>query len=236
MLNWQQEQIQLLFTAPDDAEFFRILSTTAKKLGFDYCAYGLRLPLPITVPKLILFNNYSPQWQQRYIQKNYIAIDPTVSHGLRSIAPFVWSEETYMENRNFWDDARAHGLRAGWAQACHDANGVKGLLNLIRSDNQISLKELESISLQLAWLTQTAHIGLSLLAVPKYLPEASANLTGKEIEVLRWTADGKTSGEIGEILNIAERTVNFHITNTLRKLEAPNKTAAAIKAAVLGFL
>jgi len=54
--------------------------------------------------------------------------------------------------------------------------------------------------------------------------------------VLRWTADGKTSSEISCILNIAERTVNFHINNVVAKLNAANKTSAAIKAAMLGLL
>lgn len=236
MVNWQQEQIQSLLNARDDADFFRALSATAKRLGFDYCAYGLRIPLPITDPKIIWFNNYSPEWQQRYLQENYIAIDPTVAHALHSIAPFVWSDGIHMDQREFWEDASAHGLRAGWAQACHDANGVKGLLNLVRSDAGMSVKELEGISFQLAWLTQAAHFGLSRLAVPKLLPSASADLTRKEIEVLRWTADGKTSHDIGDIMNISERTVTFHVTNVMRKLEAPNKTAATIKAAILGFL
>jgi LuxR family transcriptional regulator len=53
---------------------------------------------------------------------------------------------------------------------------------------------------------------------------------------LRWTADGKTSSEVGEILYISERTVNFHVNNALIKLGAANKTAGVIKAAALGFL
>ena len=37
-------------------------------------------------------------------------------------------------------------------------------------------------------------------------------------------------------MNITDRTVNFHISNTLKKLNATNKTAAAIKAAMFGIL
>ena len=88
----------------------------------------------------------------------------------------------------------------------------------------------------MSWLAQAAHQGLSRLLVPKFLPEATVELTAREIAVLRWTADGKTSHEVGELMHISERTVNFHVTNTLIKLNAPNKTAAAIKAAILGLL
>ncbi len=51
-----------------------------------------------------------------------------------------------------------------------------------------------------------------------------------------WTAEVKTSGEIAEILKISERTVNFHINNAIAKLDTPNKTAAAVRAALLGLL
>jgi len=68
------------------------------------------------------------------------------------------------------------------------------------------------------------------------MPEADAKLSNREVAVLSWTADGKTSNEISCILNITERTVNFHIKNAMAKLNASNKTSAAIKAAMLGLL
>jgi LuxR family transcriptional regulator len=74
------------------------------------------------------------------------------------------------------------------------------------------------------------------LKVSQVMPEVSVKLSSREKEVLQWTAVGKTSGEISSILNITERTVNFHINNTINKLNVTNKTAAAIKAAILGFL
>ena len=54
--------------------------------------------------------------------------------------------------------------------------------------------------------------------------------------MLRWTGEGKTSGEIADILNITERTVNFHIGKAIAKLNAVNKTAAVLRAAMLGLL
>ncbi|SMG00591.1 hypothetical protein BSIN_3723 [Burkholderia singularis] len=42
--------------------------------------------------------------------------------------------------------------------------------------------------------------------------------------------------EIGKIMFIDERTVKFHLVNTMRKLNASNKTEAAVKAAMLGLL
>jgi len=62
------------------------------------------------------------------------------------------------------------------------------------------------------------------------------DLSDREIDVLRWTAEGKTSAEIAVILDISERTVNFHVNSVVAKLGATNKTSAAVRAAMLGLI
>ncbi len=47
---------------------------------------------------------------------------------------------------------------------------------------------------------------------------------------------GKSSWEISVILNISERTVNFHIYNIMQKLEAVNRTHAVAVATSLGLI
>lgn len=236
MDSWQEEHILSLLSAETEIDLFAALSHAANKLGFEYCAYGMRMPLPISKPKLFMLNNYSQDWQQRYIRENYLVVDPTVVHGMRSVMPLVWTDNVFATCRSFWEDARSHGLRVGWAQSCHDAKGVGGLLTLARSHDDISPKELCAHSLKMSWLAQTTHEGMSRLLVHKLMPEVAINLSAREIEVLRWTAEGKTSNDVSEIMNLTERTVNFHINNALLKLGAANKTAAAIKAAMLGLL
>ncbi|HET9113134.1 MAG TPA: helix-turn-helix transcriptional regulator, partial [Burkholderiales bacterium] len=96
--------------------------------------------------------------------------------------------------------------------------------------------ELQDKERKMIWLTQAAHLSMSRLLTTKMLPETEVQLSSREVEVLQWTGDGKTSGEISELLNISERTVNFHIGNAISKLNAANKAAAVIKAAMLGML
>ncbi|HKJ09536.1 MAG TPA: LuxR family transcriptional regulator [Gammaproteobacteria bacterium] len=236
MESWQETDIQSLLAAESEAALFESLSGTAKDLGFEYCAYGMRMPLPVSHPKVFMLNNYSAQWQQRYREEGYLEMDPTVAHGTCSVMPLVWSEGVFAKCRRFWEDAWAHGLRFGWSQSCYDARGVGGLLTLARSAESMSAAEVRSLLPKVSWMTQAAHEGMSRLLLPRYMPEASATLSAREIEVLRWTADGKTSCEVGMIMNIAERTVNFHVNSALEKLGAVNKTSATIKAAMLGLL
>lgn len=56
----------------------------------------------------------------------------------------------------------------------------------------------------------------------------STDLTAKEIEVLRLVCDGLEYSEIAQELNIAERTVKYHISNILSKTGYVNKTRLAI--------
>ena len=56
-------------------------------------------------------------------------------------------------------------------------------------------------------------------------------LNDREVEVLTWAARGKTSAEIAKILDVAKRTVDFHIENARGKLGAATRTEAVLKAA-----
>jgi DNA-binding CsgD family transcriptional regulator len=62
------------------------------------------------------------------------------------------------------------------------------------------------------------------------------HLTPRELEVLRWTMDGKTAWEVGAILGISERTAVLHVNNAMHKLGCVNKHQAVLKALRLGLI
>ena len=236
MRTWQEDQLHALHTVECEHKLFELVTSFAHDLEFDHCAYGLRMPLPLTQPKIAMFNNYPVAWQRRYQEKSYLAIDPTVQHGMRSLLPVIWCDNLFAPARELWEEARSFGLESGWAQSSRDLNGVVGMLTLARSGEPLSDAELRDKRLKMAWFTQMAHLGMSRLLAVKMIPQIGIRLSCREIEVLRWTGDGKTSSEISDILKISERTVNFHIGNAMIKLNSPNKAAAVIRAAMLGML
>lgn len=62
------------------------------------------------------------------------------------------------------------------------------------------------------------------------------HLTERELQALTWAARGKSSVDIATILNITERTVNFHIENAMKKLGVGSRIQAAVKGAMLGLI
>jgi LuxR family transcriptional regulator len=236
MKPWQDDQFNALVSVRTEHQLFDELAALVRKEGFDLCSYGIRPPFPLTQTRITVFDNFPARWHAQYRSLGYIAIDPTVRHAVRSVQPLVWSDEVFSDTRDFWEDARAQGLRYGWAQPCRDPSGVGGMLTVARSNDPITTAELKLKVPKLNWLTQTAHVAMTKLVMQKLLPEALETFTDREVDVMRWTAEGKSSADIAEILRISERTVNFHIGNVITKLNASNRTAAAIRMAMMGLL
>ena len=61
-------------------------------------------------------------------------------------------------------------------------------------------------------------------------------LSPKETEVLKWIAQGKSTWDVSTILGISERTVKFHVTNILQKLDAVTRTHAVAIALERGLV
>ncbi|KQN76037.1 LuxR family transcriptional regulator [Duganella sp. Leaf61] len=234
--DWREEGGNALLSATTEEDFFAVLSRLARDLGFEYCAFGRKALLPISNPKIYMVNNYSQEWQQRYQQENYVAIDPTVAHAVKSMQPLIWTDALFQASPAFWEDARAHGLKAGCAQSAFDPSGAASLLTLARSNEILSPAEVRKNAADVAWLVQSANQGMANMIARRPAQNQAVILTSREIEVLRWTADGKTSSEVGQIMQISERTVNFHVNNSLEKLGTSNKTACVAKALMLRLL
>jgi DNA-binding CsgD family transcriptional regulator len=73
----------------------------------------------------------------------------------------------------------------------------------------------------------TALLSACLSRLSLSMRETENNLTKKEMEIMTWVTRGKTSHEIGKILEITERTVKFHLSNVYLKLGVCNRAQAA---------
>jgi non-specific serine/threonine protein kinase len=76
-----------------------------------------------------------------------------------------------------------------------------------------------------------AHTGsataASAIIATEGQPPSTSDLTGREVEVLRLIAQGKSNQEIGQELVLSRRTVERHISNIYLKIGASGKVARA---------
>ncbi len=61
-------------------------------------------------------------------------------------------------------------------------------------------------------------------------------LSARETAVLQMMAEGKRNKDISNALHISERTVKFHVSSMLGKLQAGNRTEAVVVAAEQGII
>ncbi|MNW31262.1 Transcriptional regulatory protein LiaR [compost metagenome] len=78
--------------------------------------------------------------------------------------------------------------------------------------------------------SQVASKMMDRFRQPQEAAPAHADLTEREMEVLRLLAQGKSNQDIADDLIIGVKTVKFHITNLLSKLGVEDRTQAAIYA------
>lgn len=236
MNSWHDDLLNLMVTpTPSPESLFFSIEQIAQKLGFKYVAYGYQAPYPVTQPKITLLNNYPVSWRRHYKKAGYLNTDPIVMHAKRSQNPLLWGDEVFAKNPELWKDAQEHGIRIGWAQSCLESNGSGSLLTLCRCHEPLTLDELQIKEPHMRWLVQVAHVTLSraILAKDTNIPKP---LTSREREVLQWTADGKSAQDIADILSLSKSTVDFHLANSIKKLNSPNKTAAVASAVLSGWL
>jgi two-component system, NarL family, response regulator LiaR len=72
--------------------------------------------------------------------------------------------------------------------------------------------------------------GKAMKAMLKRSRDVGGDLTPREREILGLVAKGLTNEEIGERLFLSLSTVRLHVSNVLMKLNAPNRTMAAVMA------
>lgn len=94
----------------------------------------------------------------------------------------------------------------------------------------------EAIEILAAGQTRLAPISLHAARSNSQEPARAAQLTPRELSILRLVAGGYSNKEIGKALNISDGTVKNHLTDILAKLEARDRTHAVLKSIAAGWL
>jgi DNA-binding CsgD family transcriptional regulator len=165
--------------------------------------------------------------------------DPVMQHCKRQTVPIIWDQSTYVSQgaADIWEQQAPFGYSTGIAMALHMPEGRHFQLGVDRDQPlPADPEELQRLVADLQLFAVHAQEAALRLLVPETLQPERPALTPRELEVLRWTMEGKTAWEVGAILGITERTAVLHINNAMHKLGCVNKHQAVLKALRLGLI
>jgi LuxR family transcriptional regulator, quorum-sensing system regulator SolR len=120
---------------------------------------------------------------------------------------------------------------SGWSQLVRGSDGATlGIFSLVRRQPLLTRQEITDKAASIYWLAHRLHDKITEFDL------LTLRISSVERDIMRWTADGKSTAEIAAILEMKERTVTFRISNVMTRMGVQNKTAAAVRLAVSGLL
>ena len=123
-------------------------------------------------------------------------------------------------NHSFIAQAIDLGVR-GFIPKTMSLRSVGSALRMVRDDE---------VFVPSAMFTDTFNVGT------RSVPRDASQFTPIEAEVLKLAADGKTNKEIASLLQTTEVLVKMHMRSICKKVDARNRTHAAMRARELGRL
>lgn len=221
---------------------FQIMEALARLVTLIECSHfqmaaGPFCPLP-SPRELLEFGNFDASHQKYYLSETTSLCDPVRKVALNQSAPVAW-RKVFMEAKNssersFINEIRALGIKDGLTIPIHGPIGCVAMLMFASSHNLV-LKAEDEDALNLVAITLMQRIK-HIKAAALFKKPAPTCLTARELECLAWVLEGKTNWEIGVLMGVAARTVQFHLANCARKMGVHNRIQSAVRALVEGAI
>ncbi len=169
--------------------------------------------------------NYPKGLLDYYFTVAYNKDDPVITEFQNSLTIQRWSTAFKKHEESFPEWAIDGNLGDGYTHGVKDPDSqTVSTFSFNGIPNNHHQRTEAIITYLVPHLTEALKKCLGLEAVNTI--HLRSILTNKEIEVLEWLKQGKSSWEISVILLISERTVNFHVNNIVKKLNATNRIHA----------
>lgn len=218
-----------------------LFTKTLHCLDVSHYAYlGLRFRGSGPRGRPFFITTYPQAWVEHYDRSNYLQVDPVMLDAPSRSTPLHWGTREHRKTvtprqKKFLAEAAESGLNQGSAIPIHAAGGEFGLVSVAVDGTPRQFNTLmRNHQHQLHLLALYYHAHVAEHVVSNESPTVS--VTSRERECLLWSAQGKSSWEISEILCISEATVNFHLQNAMRKLEVYSRPHAIAKAVMMGII
>jgi LuxR family quorum-sensing system transcriptional regulator SolR len=218
------------------AELARLFSETVEPEGYENC---ILTSLRGHKVGHVAWFDFRDGYAEAYIAQRWQRIGSVLTRSQRTVRPFFWGDVIDQKRLlptglGSVGECATQKVHSGIAFPFHAPGDRLDLLSISRRlDDQpdparVSL--LHAVSVQ-AWIRYVELSQERLFEEP-----ARDLLTTRELEILRWCRNGKTRPEIGEILEISHKTVEFHLANIMNKLGANNQITAVVIALHRGLI
>lgn len=182
---------------------------------------------------------YSDEWVDRYLQQNYLKIDPVIAGCLQQFKPLDWRQLDWSSKvlTAFRQEAISYGVgNQGYSVPIRGPNGQFALftVNATRSDEEWD-----------AFTTTTSHVLILIAQIfnqkaiefePNRNPQPLQPLSPREVEAMSLLSQGHSRAQIADMLNISEHTLRVYIEGARLKLGALNTTHAVARAIGRGLV
>ena len=234
MQSWFQKLIDVSSVASTEASLKEALPGLVRELGFDCYAY-----LNVQPVRTYAVSNYPPEWQTRYFDRDYTRVDPVVAMARAKMQAFTWGAGDLRQARSkavraFYTEAGDFGIRSGISVPIRSGFGHMSMLTLASNKPVLSL---ETDIDQIAAVNAVAllHAGLEHRDAGPTAAR-SIELTAKQALCLKWSAEGKSMRAIATIEGMSYATVNFHLNNARKALDAASLAQATSLATKLNLI
>jgi len=210
-----------------------------KRLGFETVSATVVIDHSLGEAEFITVDNTPRAYREAFQNRENWRRDPVAQHCKRQSMPIIWDQSTYAEQGlgDMWEYQARFGYRHGIAMALHMPEG-RHFFFAVDRDKPVppDAAELTRLVADLQLFAVHAQDAAMRILAPSMSSPNSPSLTPRELEALRWTMEGKTAWEVGNLLGISERTAVLHVNNAMHKLNCVNKHQAVLKALRLGLI
>ncbi|WP_170244957.1 helix-turn-helix transcriptional regulator [Pararhodospirillum oryzae] len=230
--------------ATTTGELTAVLTSAMARLGFRHACYHV-VRLDATGGRMpYVLHNYGNSWADHYFREGFLEIDPVLKAGPVNPLPFHWNDVVNADTLNrdqtrMFSDAREAGIRDGYSIPIVGPHQDQATVTVIPDEAGDAGRRLIEDCKHLVHVMAfyfDRHARSPLINERLSSRRQKSLLSPREQEVLRWTARGKTSSEIAEILELSTKSVEFHLDNAKKKLGTYSKTHAVVKALTLGLV
>lgn len=181
---------------------------------------------------------YSDAWRDRYIEQNYLRVDPVVLGCFQRFHPVDWKrlDWTGKAVQSFMVEAAEYGVgNQGYSIPIRGPNGQFALFTVNHScDDAMWANFIETNNRDLILIAHYFN-RKALEFEPGRVPEARA-LSPREVDAMTLLALGYSRAQVANSLSISENTLRVYIESARSKLGALNTTHAVARAMSRGLI